>query len=78
MQASLPASEFFHDFLGTAVSDVPMLLGTIEGVYMDFGILSASKNVHIAIAARRVAIDDLRLAYRYGLPARLPPRLPIT
>lgn len=42
----------------------PMLLGTAAGVQLDLGILERSDAVHIAIAAERLSLDDLRLAYR--------------
>lgn len=45
----------------------PMLLGTAGGVQLDLGILSRTKAVHIAIGAKKLALDDLRLAYRQGL-----------
>jgi hypothetical protein len=41
-----------------------MLLGTAAGVQLDLGILEKSEAVHIAIAAERLTVDDLRLAYR--------------
>ena len=46
--------------------DTPMLLGAAAGVQLDLGILGKSEAVHIAIAAERLAVDDLRLAYRWA------------
>lgn len=59
-----PASEYFHEFLGDAAPPRAMLLGTAQGLRMSLGILEASKNVHIAIGARALGVQDLRLAYR--------------
>lgn len=64
LQVPAPASEYFHDFLGDAAPPRAMLLGTAQGLRMSLGILEASKNVHIAIGARALAVQDLRLAYR--------------
>lgn len=61
-----PASAFFDDFLGRQPGHQPLLLGTAAGVVLDLGTLRHSKNVHISIAAERLALDDLRLAYRWG------------
>ncbi len=66
-QAPAQASEYFADFLGAAVAARPLVLGTARGVRMDLGILVASKNVHMAIGARALALDDLRLASRRAL-----------
>ena len=40
------------------------MLGTAQGLALDLGILQRSKGVHIAIGAKQLALDDLRLAYR--------------
>ncbi len=62
-----PPSAFFDDFLGAAPRAAPLLLGTAQGVALDLGILARSKNVHLAIGARRLELHDLRLAYRPAL-----------
>lgn len=49
---------------GASVPHRPMLLGTAAGVQLDLGILQRTEAVHIAIAAERLSLDDLRLAYR--------------
>ena len=66
LQVPAPASEYFHDFLGAAAPPRAMLLGTAQGLRMSLAILEASKNVHIAIGARALALQDLRLAYRFA------------